>query len=598
MGTGFTLDTPLRVGHFGISSVMSIVDDALAERFRRHYCDKSAVAYEPIAVTAPNARARRITAWLDLVHTLMLRQMDALRALPLAPGNDKTKYFELLPERSPLARAYRDFLRMPEGEDETRAAAAAALTASMVAGSADVNIMTKLDRARFDHDGDAKAALRGFAASRLQSNLVLSAGMNATLFGEIERHPDFYRDANGRIGKGIILKVSDFRSALVQGKFLAKKGIEVREFRIESGLNCGGHAFATDGELLGPILAEFRDRRDSFVETFQPAIAAYYAKNGMPYVGDPARILVTVQGGIGNWGEVRRLCEYYGADATGWATPFLLVPEATALDAETRKLLAAAKEEDLYLSGVSPLGVPFNNVRGSTSETWTTKNVDAGRPGSPCPRGYLASNTEFGPEPLCTASREYQAKKLASMGCTRPPPADTADPRVRALYDKTCICHHLGNGALIDLGIARPGLPVAVCPGPNIAHFNREYTLREMVDHIYGRSESLVPASRPHMLAKELEMYVDHLVARLHAIAPSDDVSAGARSTSWRADDKALAKLASFVDNLERGIAHYRALLRERAYEGENLASLSAAIDAQSRRIDEIWRSRELRRSA
>lgn len=50
--------------------------------------------------------------------------------------------------------------------------------------------------------------------------------------------------------KKVVIKVSDYRSALIQGKYLAKKGIWVSEFRIESGLNCGGHAFATDGYLL------------------------------------------------------------------------------------------------------------------------------------------------------------------------------------------------------------------------------------------------------------------------------------------------------------------------------------------------------------
>jgi len=54
---------------------------------------------------------------------------------------------------------------------------------------------------------------------------------------------------------------ADYRSASVQGKVLAKKGLWVTEFRIESGLNCGGHAFATDGLLLGPILEEFRTKR-------------------------------------------------------------------------------------------------------------------------------------------------------------------------------------------------------------------------------------------------------------------------------------------------------------------------------------------------
>ena len=55
-----------------------------------------------------------------------------------------------------------------------------------------------------------------------------------------------------------MLKVSDFHSAVVQGKFLAKRGLWVSEYRIESGLNCGGHAFATKGLLLGPILDEFQ----------------------------------------------------------------------------------------------------------------------------------------------------------------------------------------------------------------------------------------------------------------------------------------------------------------------------------------------------
>jgi len=585
MGTGFSLDTPLRVGRFGISSVMSLVDDALIEQVRRHHAARAGLPCIAVGPFEPDARARRITAWLDLVHDLLERQMSALRALPLSPGNDKTKYFEMLPEESPLRRAYASFRALPEGPDKTRAGEA--LTCSMVPGSADVNIMTKLDRARAGRDGtplgpeqsDAKAALRGFAASRLQSDLTLSAGMNPTLFGLLERFPAFYRDARGCIAKGIILKVSDFRSALVQAKFLARKGIEVKELRIESGLNCGGHLFATDGELLGPILAEFRERRDELRAACEPAIAQYYAKHGIPFVGEPPRPRVTVQGGIGTHGEVRRLCEHYGADGTGWATPFLLVREATALDDATRTQLAAATQDELYTSDVSPLGVPFNNLRGSSSEAWTTRHIEQGTPGSRCPRGYLASSTELTASPVCTASREYQAAKLRSLGFETPPPPDTRDPRALAVYAKTCICHHLGNGALVDLGIARPGLPVAVCPGPNIAWFDREYTLREMVDHIYGRGESLVPPSRPHCLAKELEMVVDHFAKQSAAIAPGDV--------------KALERLSTAHENLQRGLEHYRRLVHEPAYDGENLASLELAIAAQARKIADTWRRAE-----
>ena len=42
---------------------------------------------------------------------------------------------------------------------------------------------------------------------------------------------------NGNLEKKVILKISDYRSALIQGKFLAKKGIWISEYRVESGLN-------------------------------------------------------------------------------------------------------------------------------------------------------------------------------------------------------------------------------------------------------------------------------------------------------------------------------------------------------------------------
>src|SRR5690606_22426871 len=98
--------------------------------------------------------------------------------------------------------------------------------------------------------------------SDLCSSLVLSAGMNPRLYSYLEQFEAFYPDENGELKKKIALKVSDYRSAFIQGKFLAAKGLWVSEYRIESGLNCGGHAFATDGYLMGPILAEFRDKKE------------------------------------------------------------------------------------------------------------------------------------------------------------------------------------------------------------------------------------------------------------------------------------------------------------------------------------------------
>jgi hypothetical protein len=56
----------------------------------------------------------------------------------------------------------------------------------------------------------------------------------------------FFQISEDKLNKKIILKVSDFRSAMIQ-ELLART--LVSEYRIESGLNCGGHAFATEGHL-------------------------------------------------------------------------------------------------------------------------------------------------------------------------------------------------------------------------------------------------------------------------------------------------------------------------------------------------------------
>ena len=89
------------------------------------------------------------------------------------------------------------------------------------------------------------------------------------------------------------------------------------------------------------------------------------------------------------------------------------------------------------------------------------------------------------------------------------------------MLDKACLCDHLGNGSLIKLGIIQDHRgPQAICPGPNLAWFKGPYTLKEMVDHIYGRGVSLTPAERPHMFAKEIDMNMDYL----ERILPQSDL--------------------------------------------------------------------------
>ena len=41
MGTGFTIDTPLHVARYGISSVVSLVDDMMIEQMRKYHSMKN-----------------------------------------------------------------------------------------------------------------------------------------------------------------------------------------------------------------------------------------------------------------------------------------------------------------------------------------------------------------------------------------------------------------------------------------------------------------------------------------------------------------------------------------------------------------------------
>lgn len=580
MGTGHSIDTPIRLAHLGITSVVSIIDDILLERLRKFYTAKYGLPFERISPREEDGRAKRITAYLDMVQEIVEMKMEHVRSLPFFEKNEKARYFELLPDTSSLKKAYDDLLAMSPGAMRDRIASE--LSRRMQPGSIDVNIMVKVDRINMDKHGkplgegfsDAKAALRGFAKSKLNSAMVFSAGINQSLYGYMTKYQDFYRDQQGIIKKKIILKVSDFRSAMIQGRYMAKKGLEISEFRIESGLNCGGHAFASPGHLLPILLQDFKDKRAELGTQFQPIIKRFYDKMGWNYPTDlEHHPEITVQGGIGNHGEVQRLEKDFGMDRTGWASPFLLVPEATPIDTVTRMQLMNSTDDSLYLSGASPLGVPFNNLKDSGSEQWSKERYIKGKPGSPCPKGFLVSNTEFTEKPICTASTEYMTQKLAQIEDTLEPGAEKNEA-INKVLAKACLCEHLGNGALISLGITpAKRSPQAICPGPNLSWFNRNYTLEEMIDQIYGRGKELLSSDRPHMFAKEIQLYVDHFKSLIqNAVGPKEYPS-----------------LHTFYDNMIKGFDYCKTLARGHSYPGENLPSLSEAIEKQGERLEKMY---------
>ncbi|MBX0332309.1 hypothetical protein K3G39_03580 [Pontibacter sp. HSC-14F20] len=556
MGLAFSIDSPMKVAQYGISSVVSLSDDTLIEQMREYYSQVYQEPFTPISQKEEDYRARRITAYLNLADRIVKFQVQSLKEETFDSESRLTKYFLLLPDNAPLKAMYRKMLQTSNPElkkimqDELRQA--------VVPGSIDVNIMTKLDKTNYDKDGnplpteysDALAALRGFAKSTVHASVIFSAGMNMRLYSYLEQFPCFFPDKNGYLEKQVVIKVSDYRSAFVQGKILAKKGIWVSEFRIESGLNCGGHAFSTDGYLLGPILEEFKQNRQGMQDELYTLFSNSLAAKGNPIPEKAPVTHITVQGGIGTSDEHNFLLEHYGMDAAGWGTPFLLVPEATTVDAETMEKLARAKKEDLYLSPISPLGVPFNSLRGTSSEALTLARIERGKPGSPCEKKHLVSNTEFTKEPICTASRKYQRNKLVELqglGLTE----TEYKAREAKVLEKECLCEGLANTALVKLGIARKAVasrPVAICPGPNLAYFSNIFKLQEMVDHIYGRVNVLNHTYRPHVFINELNMYVQYWKNKKAELQET-------------MTDKQEKYLQSFWQNLQQGIAYYKELV-------------------------------------
>ncbi len=568
LGLAFSIDTPVRVARFGIASVISIVDDMLIERMREHYSNLYGKPYAAINPKDEDHRARRITAYLNLVNQIVREQMTKLKTSPFEKGSEIVKYFEMLAEHSPLKALYRRWAATRDAFQ--RANLENELRSRIVPGAIDVNIMTKLDKVNrptpssepLPDSSDAVAALRGFVRSELDSSVVLSAGLNPRLFNYMERCPEFLPGRDGTSPKRVILKVSDFRSASIQGKILAKKGVWVSEIRIESGLNCGGHAFATDGLLLGPILEEFKEKKNALTSELHAYYCAALRTKVEDAPAEPRPVRITVQGGIGTAAEDEFLLEYFEMDGTGWGSPFLLVPEATNVDENTRAKLAAAGEDDFYISDASPLGVAFNNFRGSSSEHLIRRRVEEGRPGSPCTKKYLVSNTEFTNEPICTASRQYQSlkiKHLQGMGL----PAEEINFRIQKLMEKSCLCEDLAASPFVGSETEDPrnSLAVAVCPGPNLAFFSRIATLEEMVGHIYGRLQLISVSDRPNLFINELRLYIDYLKNEIGK-------KLGSLSTNEH------RYLTTFRRNLQEGIEYYRSLVPRMAKESERYRAI------------------------
>ena len=82
MGLGFTIDTPVKVARFGINSVVSIIQDILVEQMRELYCKKTGQEYIHIPMDDIDHRAKRVTAYLNLLQSIVDMQLEEMKKEP------------------------------------------------------------------------------------------------------------------------------------------------------------------------------------------------------------------------------------------------------------------------------------------------------------------------------------------------------------------------------------------------------------------------------------------------------------------------------------------------------------------------------------
>ena len=582
MGLAFTIDSPIRVAQYGISSTVSITDDDLIEKMRAFYSEKFSIPYQEITQKFSDYRAERITHYLNLMDTIVNDKFEKFKHEITESKTTLENFIALLPNKSDLKKGLQEFVEEGITMKDTLVNY---IEKNISLGEIDVNIMTKVDKDNFDGDiqlpvefNDAHAALRGFANSKLTSSVVLSAGMNPRLYSYFENFPDFFPDENGFLRKKIILKVSDYRSALIQGNFLAKKGLWVSEYRIESGLNCGGHAFATDGFLMGPILQDFKEKRNELIQSTHDLLIKALTLKEMPLPSTILPIKITAQGGVGTAEEHEFLLDEFQLDSIGWGSPFLLVPEATSVDAETRKLLANAKEADFYLSNISPLGVPFNSIKGVSNDFWKQKRIDDNKAGSSCPKKFLALSKVYDNKGICTASKKYQDIELEKLDAIKKDISSSVfELKQQKITEKSCLCVGLANATYLENSIPIKGQQqgVVICPGPNLAYFDNEYSLQDMVQHIYGNTNVMLQTDRPNIFIKELKMYVDYLRNEINTF-------------TVEVTTNQLKKWNAYRNNINLGIEYYQNLFKTTSFFKNNEDTIYHQLDYYKSEINAI----------
>jgi len=145
-------------------------------------------------------------------------------------------------------------------------------------------------------------------------------------------------------------------------------------------------------------------------------------------------------------------------------------------------------------------------------------------------------------------------------------PEEELDRKLKDVYAKECLCVGLSNSASLvyNVPFVKKLTSVTICPGPNIANFSKVVTLRNMVDHIYGRLNIMTNNMRPHVFVNELNIYVAYFREQVE---------------EQLADVKQVAFNQKFGRKLLEGIAYYRSI--EQAIRHSSIADALHAAETE-----------------
>ena len=107
MGLAFTIDSPFKIAHYGIDSVISISDDELIEKMRKMYSELFEIPYTEITKKIDDYRAKRITSYLNLINKLVEDKFNELKNSTIEKADEIKKYFSMLPDTSSIKKEFK-----------------------------------------------------------------------------------------------------------------------------------------------------------------------------------------------------------------------------------------------------------------------------------------------------------------------------------------------------------------------------------------------------------------------------------------------------------------------------------------------------------